>query len=163
MLTAIIVESGWLAARVLRARRYDDRTDARAEAARLRYALRTGGSIPHGLDQALAEIAEAASAAGLRAASTSDSITVTVRDHGVGYSPGAASGYESRLLALQTLLEPWGTVATWSEPGGRVRVTMTLAVATVDEISVGGTRDSFQAATQQDGRPAPGAADPPLS
>jgi len=39
---------------------------ARREAARLRYALRTGGRVPQGLDGVLAEIAEASAARGLR-------------------------------------------------------------------------------------------------
>ena len=40
--------------------------EARGEAARLRYALRTGGRVPRGLDRALAEIAETASVQGMR-------------------------------------------------------------------------------------------------
>jgi signal transduction histidine kinase len=144
---------------------------ARGEAARLRYALRTGGRVPRGLDWALAEVAEAQSAQGLRielvtaelgtvpgtqataalrlatqaaldaartlggstravvrAVSTSDTITVTVRDHGRGFQPCAGSDYESQLLTIRDLLTPCGgTITTWSEPGGGVRVTLEIS------------------------------------
>ena len=145
---------------------------ARAEAARLRYALRTGGRVPRGLHRALAEIAEAASGRGMqvelvtaelaavpgtgataalraatvraldaalelggasrtvvRAVSSDDTVTVTVRDHGHGFQPGAGSDYESQLLSIQDLLEPWGgAVTTRSEPGSGVRVTLDIQV-----------------------------------
>lgn len=145
---------------------------ARREAARLRYALRTGGRVPRGLDRGLAEIAEAASAAGMRvelvtdelaaipgsrataalqaaaqraldaarelggarravvrAVSAGSTVTVTVRDHGRGYQPGACSDYERQLLAIQDLLAPsGGAITTWSEPGSGVRVTLSISV-----------------------------------
>jgi signal transduction histidine kinase len=141
-------------------------TVARAEAARLRYALRTGGRVAQGLDQALAEIALEARTLGLtaelvsaeleaspdpwitadlrvairtallaaqkhgdaqravvRAASTEDRVTVTIRDHGRGFEPGQGTEYEVGLLALAAVLEPHGgTVQLWSEPDGGVRV-----------------------------------------
>jgi signal transduction histidine kinase len=147
------------------------RAAARSEAARLRYALRTGGRVPRGLDQALAEIAETASAQGIRvelvtaelgtvpgtrattaleaaigqaldaarelggasravvrAVSADAAITVTVRDHGRGFQPGAGSDYESRLLTIRDLLLPCGgKLMTWSEPGNGVRVTLDIS------------------------------------
>jgi hypothetical protein len=145
---------------------------ARGEAARLRYALRTGGRVPQGLDRALAEVAETASARGVRvelvtaelatfpgsgvtaalrvateraldaarelggasravvrAASANGTVTVTVRDHGRGFQPGAGGDYESQLLTIQGLLEPWGgAISTWSEPDSGVRVTLNISV-----------------------------------
>ena len=64
----------------------------------------------------------------VRAVSTGDTLTVTVRDHGRGFQPGARSEYESRLLAIQDLLAPWGgAITTWSEPGSGVRVTLAIS------------------------------------
>jgi signal transduction histidine kinase len=144
---------------------------ARGEAARLRYALRTGGRVPRGLDWALAEVAEAQSAQGMRvelvtaelgtvpgtqvttalslatqaaldtaralggstravvrAVSTRDTVTVTVRDHGRGFQLCGGSDYESRLLTIRDLLKPCGgTITTWSEPGSGVRVTLEIS------------------------------------
>jgi signal transduction histidine kinase len=162
---------------------------ARAEAARLRYALRTGGRVPRGLHRVLAEIAEAASGRGMqvelvtaelaavpetgataalgaataraldaarelggasravvRAVSSDDTITVTVRDHGRGFQPGSGSDYESRLLSIQDLLESWGgALTTRSGPGSGVRVTLDIPVGdgsagdgSVGDSSVGG-------------------------
>jgi signal transduction histidine kinase len=146
---------------------------ARGEAARLRYALSTGGRVPRGLHRGLAEVAGAASARGIRvelvtdelaaipgstatealqaatqraldaarelggarravvrAASASSTVTVTVRDHGDGYQPGAGSDYERQLLAILDLLEPsGGAITTWSEPGSGVRVTLSISAA----------------------------------
>ena len=63
----------------------------------------------------------------VRAVSTSDAVTVIVRDHGRGFEPGTGTGYESELLALRNVLEPWGgSVSIWSEPGGGVRVTFSI-------------------------------------
>jgi signal transduction histidine kinase len=147
------------------------RTAARSEAARLRYALQSGGRVPEGLDRALAGITEAVSARGMRvelvtaeldtvpastataalgaaaeraldaarelggasravvrAVSADGSVTVTVRDHGRGFQPGAGSDYESRLLAIGDLLRPCGGELTaWSEPGHGVRVTLGIS------------------------------------
>jgi hypothetical protein len=144
---------------------------ARGEAARLRYALRSGGRVPRGLDGGLAEVAEAVSAAGMRvelvadelaaipgskataalqaatqraldvarelggarravvrAVSASGTVTVTVRDHGRRYQPGAGSDYERQLLTIQDLLAPsGGVITTWSEPGSGVRVTLSVS------------------------------------
>ena len=146
---------------------------ARIEAARLRYALRSGGHLPQGLDLALADLAQAALSTGIRvdlvtaelspvpgseatkalataagraleaarefggadqavvrAVSTKSSITVSVRDHGLGFEPGAGSDYEAQLRTIADLLEPWaGTIAISSEPGNGVRVTMTMSVS----------------------------------
>ena len=147
------------------------RAAARSEAARLRYALRTGGRVPQGLDRALAEIAETASAHGMRvelvtaelgavpetratavlgvavarvldaarelggasravvrAVSAGNAVTVTVRDYGRGFRPGAGSDYESRLLTIRDLLLPCGgELMTWSEPGSGVRVRLDIS------------------------------------
>jgi signal transduction histidine kinase len=149
---------------------------ARIEAARLRYALRSGGHLPQGLDRALANLAQAAWSTGIRvdlvtaelgpvpgseatqalataaeralkaarefgsadravvrAVSTKGSITVSVRDHGLGFEPGAGSDYEARLRTIADLLEPWaGSTTMSSEPGNGVRVTMTLSVGACD-------------------------------
>jgi anti-sigma regulatory factor (Ser/Thr protein kinase) len=147
------------------------RAAARKEAARLRYALRTGGRVPRGFDRVLAEIAETATAQGMRvelvtaefgtvpgarvtaaleaaiaraldaarelggasravvrAVSADAAITVTVRDHGRGFQPGAGGDYESRLLTIRDLLAPYGgRLTTWSEPGNGVRVTLDIS------------------------------------
>ncbi|MGD0605757.1 MAG: ATP-binding protein [Streptosporangiaceae bacterium] len=146
-------------------------TAAGAEAARLRYALRAGGHVPQGLDRVLAEIAERASARGMRVELVTDGlgavrgtgataalgaatekavdtarelggavrtvvravsedgiVTVTVRDHGRGFQPGAGSDYEWRLAGIRDLLRPWGgELMTRSEPGGGVRVTLNVS------------------------------------
>jgi signal transduction histidine kinase len=149
-------------------------TAARAEAARLRYALRTGGQLPQGLDRLLGEIAETAglrvelvtdglgpvpgtgamaalgaaarqamdaarelggaARAVVRAVSVDGTVTLTVRDHGRGFQPGAGSDYESRLAGIRDLLRPWGGELTlWSEPGRGVRVTLSAGHGGADD------------------------------
>jgi signal transduction histidine kinase len=71
-----------------------------------------------------------ASRAVVRAISAGDAISVIVRDHGRGFEPGAGGGYESELLALRDLLDPWGgTITIWSEPGGGVRVMLGIGAS----------------------------------
>jgi two-component sensor histidine kinase len=64
----------------------------------------------------------------VRAVSANGTVTITVRDHGRGFRPGSGSDYESRLLTIRDLLEPWGgEIMTWSEPGSGVRVTLDIS------------------------------------
>ncbi len=146
---------------------------ARAEAARLRFALRNGGRVARGLDRELADIAQQSAADGLRvelvtaelttaldagvatllsdatrealraarhhggatravvrAVTTDDEITVTVRDHGSGFDPAADSDYATCVRGIGASLERHGgTLSVWSEPASGVRVGLIMPLA----------------------------------
>ncbi len=157
---------------------------ARAEAARLRFALRTGGRVAEGFDRALADLAQEAAGLGLRAElvtaeltshpdpevgavlrdatrralqlarelggapravvralSTDEGISVTVRDHGVGFAPDSGDAYETMLLAIGApIAQCGGALSIWSEPGEGVRVGLTVpltATASTASTAVG--------------------------
>ena len=63
----------------------------------------------------------------VRAASEPELVTVTVRHHVGGFSPGDGSPYDQRLAALAGVLSPvGGRVEVWSEEGRGVRVTLVV-------------------------------------
>ena len=79
----------------------------------------------------------------VRAVSESEWVTVTIRHHAGGFSPGDGSPYDRRLSALDRIVAPIGGRAeVWSEEGRGVRVTLVAPAAD----SSGGQREGHQPA-----------------